>query len=300
VLTVVASACAAPLARAVSALLGTGLLELRTRGFSNGQIEVDLPQAALDGDAALFQLFPDRVHDRITELLFALDTLRARGARRVTAVLPYLPYSRSDAPASPGGPVPARLFAALLECAGLDRLITAELHAPQLRGLFRAPVTEIDTSRLIAARLRATRPDGWVVVSPDLGGGKRAERLAAALAAPVAVMRKRRHGEVKESFELLGDVAGRHAVLLDDEINSGETLLSAAPILRRRGAASVTAAATHALFAPGAEERLRAGGLDLLLVTDGTGCATSPGPPIERLSLAPELAAALAGKRPPG
>lgn len=298
--TLVATGRAAPLARAVSTLLGTALLELRTRGFSNGQIEVDLPDAMLHGEVALFQVFPDRVHDRIAELLFALDTLRARGAGRVTAVLPYLPYSRSDAPASVGGPVPARLFATLLECAGLDRLVTAELHAPQLRGLFRGPVVEIDTARIIAARLRADRPEGWVVVSPDLGGGKRAERLAGVLGAPVAVMRKRRHGEVKESYELLGDVAGRHAVLLDDEVNSGETLLSAAAVLRRRGAASVAAAATHALFAPGAEERLRAGGLDLLLVTDGTGHAASSGPPIEVLSLAPELAAALAAREPGG
>jgi ribose-phosphate pyrophosphokinase len=288
---IVATDIAMPLASAVARELGAcEPAALKTQTFSNGQIEVHV--ASAEAEVVLFQAFADRVHDRLFELLLALDFLRSGGAQWVTAVLPHLPYSRSDRPAATGGPVPARLLATLMEHAGLSRLITVEAHAPQIGGFFRCPVTNIEFAPVLARYLGNIVADDWTVVSPDLGGAKRAERLALSLKCPVAIMRKHREQNAWIGVDVLGDVAGRAVMLIDDEVNTGQTTLSAADLLRSRGARSVSLAVAHALFTCDAVTRLCASAFDRVIVSDSTGSRILP-EKVEIVSVAGEIAAAL-------
>ncbi|MBW4421894.1 MAG: ribose-phosphate diphosphokinase [Myxacorys californica WJT36-NPBG1] len=288
---IVATETAMPLANAVvRELRGAAATKLQTQTFSNGQIEVRFTGSHTD--VVLFQVFADCVHDRLFELLLALDLLRAAGAQRLTAVLPHLPYSRSDRPAATGAPVPARLLASLMEHAGLSRLVTVEMHAPQISGFFRCPVTNIDFVPALARHLSDVPPENLVVVSPDLGGAKRAERLAIALRCPVAVLRKHRENDIRKGVEVLGEVAGRAALLIDDEVNTGQTLLSAADLLKSRGATSVCLAVAHALFTPDAVARLCTSSVERVIVSDSTGSRIFP-KNVEIVSIAGDIAACL-------
>lgn len=287
----VATETSAQLASAVARELGiAGASGVTTQIFGNGQMEVRTETA--DDEVVVFQSFPDRVHDRLFELLFALDGLRTGGASRVTAVLPHLPYSRSDRPASDGAVPPARLVAALMEQAGLSRLVTVELHAPQLAGFFRCPVINLDFAPMLVRHLRETGMQNLTIVSPDLGGAKRAERVALALGRPMAIIRKWRDQDVRRGVEVLGEVADRDVLLIDDEINTGQTLFSAADLLRSRGAGSVSLAVAHALPTPDALGRLRSGPFERVIVTDSTGVHT-PADVAQTISIASDIAGAL-------
>jgi ribose-phosphate pyrophosphokinase len=280
-----------PLATEVARSLGTGrVLPLQTQVFSNGQIEVKGDFAG--PEIAIFQAFPDRVHDRLFELLFILDLLRARGCQHLTAVLPHLPYARSDRPAIVGGPVPARLLAELMEHAGLSRLITVELHSPQVTGFFRCPVINIEFLPALIRHLDRRPARNWTIASPDLGGAKRAERLAAALKCPLAVIRKHREGDQRRSVEVLGEVARRDILLVDDEINTGKTLFSAADLLRARGASSVSLAVVHALLTPEATTQLQTSDFEYVFVSNTTAIDVQA-KEVEVISIASEIVAAL-------
>lgn len=289
-----ATQTSAQLAAAVARELGiAGVDRIGVEVFGNGQMEVRAEIA--DDEVVVFQAFPDRVHDRLFELLFALDVVRAGGARRITAVLPHLPYARSDRPANIGSGAPGRLVAALMEQAGLSRLVTVELHAPQVAGFFRCPVINLDFALMLVRHLRRTGMEDCTIVSPDLGGAKRAERVALSLGRPMAIIRKWREQEVRRGVEVLGEVAGRDVLLIDDEINTGQTLFSAADLLRSRGARSVSLAVAHALPTPEALDRLRSGLFARVIVTDSTGVPTPPDA-AQALSIAGDIAKALGAK----
>ena len=267
---------------------------LSTERFSNGQFELRCSEnVKQNADVALFQVFPERVHDRLIELLLALDFVRSRGGKNITAVLPYLPYSRSDRPTMNGGPVPMRLIASLIEGAGLARLITLELHSPQLCGLFACAVSNLEVAPILARWLARSAPDNLTVLSPDFGGAKRAEKLAIALNCPFGVLRKRREGDSIHALELLGDVNGRAVVLIDDEINSGKTAYSAALRLKDCGAQSIALAAAHALFTPEAIALLETSPFNRIIVTDSTGLAGVAGKGFEVVPIAEDIAEAL-------
>jgi ribose-phosphate pyrophosphokinase len=287
---IVATDIAMPLATAVARELGaTELALLQTQLFSNGQIGVhSMPTQA---HVVLFQAFADDVHLRIFELLLALDFFRAAGSR-VTAVLPYLPYARSDRSQSPGGPVPARMVGSVIEHIGLSRLITVELHMPQVGGFFRCPVTNVSFLPALIRHFNDGAKSGWTVVSPDLGGAKRAEELAVALGCPMAVIRKHRNHNVRQGIDVLGEVAGRSVMLIDDEINSGQTLFSAAALLRSRGAGSINAVVAHALFTRDAVAGLSTSGFDRIIVSDSTSPRAIP-EGVEVVSIAQDIASTL-------
>lgn len=282
-----------PLAIAVAQHLGsTKVHAIQTEMFSNGQIGTRLPVALTEADVVLFQAFADDVHRRLFELLLAIDLARAGGARRVTVVMPHLPYSRSDRPAVTGEPVAARMLAAIIEHIGISRLITVELHTPQISGFFRCPVTNIDFMQVLACYLDGDHATDWIVVSPDLGGAKRAERLAAAMKCPMALVLKHREHGVRRGVEVLGNVTGKAVLLVDDEINSGQTLISAAELLRSRGAKRISLAVAHALFTSDAADRLPTAGFDRVIVSDSSGSGILPNN-VEIVSIASEIAASL-------
>jgi ribose-phosphate pyrophosphokinase len=288
----------------VTRAMGLPLLAATTERFENGQFScrVDGPEAAqlASGDVIVFQLFDFAVSDRLLEFCLLCHWLRARAPRSITAVLPYLPYSRSDRQLTVGANVPFALIADLLAMCGVTRVICAELHAQQLAIAFRIPVIEVDAMRILADHLKSRLDERTLVVAPDFGSAKRAERMATALRRELVLMRKRRtSGGVKEVYELCGDVQGRPVLLIDDEVNSGETLLSAARVCRKQGAISVQAAVCHPLFSAQARSRFDAeASLERLYTNDTVYRDESLAPRItEVVSLQPAFASALAHAR---
>jgi ribose-phosphate pyrophosphokinase len=211
------------------------------------------------------------VNDHLVELLLLLQAARLASARRITAVTPVFPYARQEKKSAPREPISARLVATLLEAAGADRVLTMDLHAPQIQGFFTIPVDHMTALPLFAERFRAAglAGEGVVSVSPDLGRVKAARRFAGLLGSDLAIVTKERpaHGQAVAA-EVIGEVRGKIALLGDDMIVTGGTLLAAADALLAAGATEVRAFATHALFAPGALEALAAGPLAEIAVTD--------------------------------
>jgi ribose-phosphate pyrophosphokinase len=294
-LCVVATSSAAPLAEKVAAAVGSVCHRLRTERFENENLSCRAVGIEAEGrDVAFFQAFPSPVSDHVLELLFGLRALAAMAPRRLTAVLPYLAYSRSDRAEAPGEAIPARLLAELIECAGAQRVVACDLHSPQLAGFFSVPVVELSARGSFASALRAWQLAEPVIVSPDLGGAKRATRLAEQLGWPFALVRKERRPGGVTALGISGEVRGRSAVLLDDEIATGATLVAAAELLLAQGARCVRAVATHGVFAGDALERLERSPIERILVADSLPLRR-PSPRIEGVSLASELAAALGG-----
>ncbi len=286
------------LARAICEALGLSLGRSHTVRFSNENLKVKIEENVREQDVFVVQPSCPPVSEGLVELLIMLDALRGASARRVTAVLPYYPYARSDKKDEPRISITARLVADLLEAAGADRVLTIDLHAPQIQGFVRVPCDQLTAIPILCDHLRAARDlRGAVVVAADVGEAKDAGRFAKRLDLPLAIVDKRRSGDDEKArpVHLVGDVAGRHCIIVDDEIATGGTVFEATEFLLRAGARSVEAAVVHPVLSGRAIERLLASPLERLIVTD-----TIPLPPekrdpkIEVLSVAPLLAEAIA------
>lgn len=235
------------------------------------------------------------VSDSIVELLLVLDACRRGGADRITAVMPYFGYARQDRRGRPGEAVGARLVADALAGAGAQRLVVVDPHTPALEAMCSVPMEMVTAVPVLARALAPDVPDGAVVVAPDLGAAKLAERYASLLGRTVAVVRKTRvSGDAVHAEELVGDVGGRQALIVDDMISTGGTIEAAIRILLATGALpEIVVAATHGLLVGNATERLSAAPIRRLVVTDSvpTGAAGGPGGlPVQVQSIAPLLA----------
>ena len=294
-LRLLAGTSAMAFTRALADRLGLPFERVRVERFSNENLLCDVSHLALRGaDVAYVQTSSAPVSEHLIETLFSLDAIRAARPARLTAVLPYFPYARSDKPESAGGPVPARLIAELLERVGVERVVAFDLHSAQLAGFFRIPVLELSARETLVAAVRAWQLADLVIASPDLGGAKRAAGAAAALGAPLVVFRKQRRGREVES-ELLGEVSGRSVVIFDDEIATGSTVIAAARLALRGGARSVCAVATHGVFAGDALAQLASAGVERVLVSDTIEVHAGAGVKVEVVSVVPDLAEALRG-----
>jgi ribose-phosphate pyrophosphokinase len=204
------------------------------------------------------------------ELLFWIDAFSRASAESVTVIVPYFSYAKGDKKDEPRVSIRARVCADAIEVAGADRVVTLDLHAPQIQGFFRVPVDDLYAMPYLCAAIQRSSLRDPVVVSPDAGFAKRARRFARRLDAPLAIADKVRegHGETAELVEIIGDVSGRDAVVVDDFTISAGTLVEAAEQLIARGARSVTAVVTHGVFAEGSMERLEASPIQRLIVTD--------------------------------
>ncbi|MBL8601319.1 MAG: ribose-phosphate pyrophosphokinase [Myxococcales bacterium] len=258
------------LGRDVAARLGVPLCPVRFTRFSNENLKVVIEGAVRDRDVFVLQTSCPPVNESLMETLILLDALRTAGAGRVTAVLPYFPYSRSDKLDEPGVSITARLVADLLVSAGAGRILTLDLHAPQIHGFFRVPMDHITAIPTLCASLATEASAPRVVVATDIGEAKDAGRFAARLGVPLAVIDKRRTDDSEHAVPhtLVGDVAGRHALIVDDEIATGGTILEAAEMVLRMGAASVEAAVVHPVLSGNVMQRLRASPLRRLRVTN--------------------------------
>ncbi|RMI36659.1 ribose-phosphate diphosphokinase [Streptomyces triticirhizae] len=284
------------LAREVCARLGVPLLPTRVSRFANDCLEVQLAANCRERDVFLIQPLVRPVQENLVELLLMLDAARGASAARTTVVLPHYAYARSDKKDAPRISIGGRLIADLMVTAGASRVLALTLHSPQVHGFFSVPVDHLHALRELAAHFRGQDLSNAVVVSPDLGNAKEAAAFARLLGVPVAAGAKQRFSDDRVTISsVIGEVAGRDVIVLDDEIAKGSTVVELLGKLRELKAGSVRVACTHGLFSQGALGRLSAEPDVLEIVCTNT----VPIPEGERtdklrvLSIAPALAEAM-------
>lgn len=238
--------------------------------FKNDNLMVKIGENVRECDVFYIQTSAEPVNDNVMEALIAIDALKSASAARVTAVLPYFPYARSDKKDRPRISITARLMADLLQTAGADRVLTMDLHSPQIQGFFRVPVDQLIAAPIICNHLRDWDLDNTVLVAGDAGEAKELGRFANRLHLPMAVVDKRRFGDDDRAVatNLIGDVSGMHALIVDDEIATGGTICEAARFLMDEGALSCSVAATHGVLAGPAIDRINKSVFDKVVVTD--------------------------------
>ncbi len=258
------------LADEICAHLGIKRSGLTISRFSNDNLSVQIDENVRERDVFVVQAFTEPASDRILELLITLDALRSASARRITAVIPYFSYARSDKKDAPRISIAGRLIADLLKTSGAQRVLTMDLHAEQVHGFFSIPVDHLTAIPIIAAHIERTCDKrNTVVVATDAGGTKRAGKFATKLGVPLAIIDKRRVSDTEvRQGHVVGDVVGKDAVVFEDEIATGGTLVETMRTLAKAGAKSVHAGATHGVLVGDAMSRLRESEIASLTVTN--------------------------------
>lgn len=278
------------LAEQICKHIGVPLVNTDVGQFSDGEIKVIINENVRGSDAFVVQPTCTPVNDSIMELLILIDALKRASADRITAVIPYYGYARQDRKTRGREPITAKLVANLLTTAGVDRILTIDLHSGQIQGFFDIPVDHLTAIPILSDYLKTTDLSDSVIVSPDAGSIPRARDMAETLNLPVAFIDKRRpEANVAEVMNIVGKVAGHHAILLDDMIDTGGSLLQAASALRKVGARSITACSTHGIFSGKARTNLEQCGFDELVVTDTIPVDDAMRPLVKVLSVAPIL-----------
>ena len=238
--------------------------------FSDGEVAVELLENVRGRDVFVLQSTCQPTNDNLMEVLTMVDALKRSSAGRITAAIPFFGYARQDRrPRSARVPISAKLVANMLTSAGIDRLLTVDLHADQIQGFFDIPVDNIYATPVLLREIQAQRYEDLVVVSPDIGGVVRAPAMAKALNAELAIIDKRRpKANVAEVMNIIGDIEGKTCLIVDDMIDTANTLCKGAQALKQKGAAKVVAYATHPVFSGQAADRISASVLDEVVVTD--------------------------------
>lgn len=257
------------LAHAIADYLDLQLGRARVGRFSDGEINVEIADNVRGRDVYLVQSTCAPTNDHLMELLILGDACKRASAGRVTAVVPYYGYARQDRKVAPRAPISAKLVADLLSASGMDRVLTMELHAGQIQGFFNIPVDNIYATPILLGDLWKRNHENLLVVSPDVGGVVRARAIAKRLDSDLAIIDKRRpKANVAEVMNIIGDVEGRTCVIMDDIVDTANTLCKAASALKERGAVKVLAYCTHPVLSGGAVGRVADSDLDELVVTD--------------------------------
>lgn len=258
------------LADEICTQLGVERSGLGLSRFSNDNLSVQIMANVRERDVFVVQAFTEPASDRIMELLVTLDALRSASAKRITAVIPYYSYARSDKKDAPRISIAGRLIADLLKTAGADRVLTMDLHAEQVHGFFSMPVDHLTAIPIVAAHVAETCDmANSVVVATDAGGAKRAGKFASQLELPLAIIDKRRISDTEvRQGSVVGDVDGKDCIVFEDEISTGGTLVETARTLKSAGAGRVIAGATHGVLVGESVERLEAAPIESLIVTN--------------------------------
>ncbi|MFV9503483.1 MAG: ribose-phosphate diphosphokinase [Oscillochloridaceae bacterium umkhey_bin13] len=268
-----------PLAHSICDRVGVPMGDATIVKFSNENIFIKLNESVREKDVFVVQsLSAPHLSDRIMELLIMLDACRRASAGRITAVIPYYAYGRTDKKDQPRVPITARLLADMIQSAGAHQVLTIDLHAGQIQGFFNIPMDELTAMHLLVRYWAEKGWDDLIIVSPDVGFAKRARNFAEALGAPLAIAEKRRiqhfgrrdGGQLTspEIMNLIGDVAGKRCIIVDDEIATGGSILEVVGLLEREGAREIYACCVHPVFAGNAVERLKSSSIRELVTTD--------------------------------
>ena len=259
------------LSEEVAEKLGTNLIPIESKKFASGELYVRLNESARGGDCFVMQSHSGDLNSTIMEQVLIIDALKRASAKRITAVLPFYPYSRQDKKALPREPISARVVGDMFINAGADRLVSIDLHSQQIQGFIEKPFDHLTAMPLFSAHYKDKFQEPVTVVSPDAGGVKRATVLAKRLEAYVAFVHKKRdpkvHNEV-EALTVIGEVEGRHTILIDDIIDTAGTISGASQVLKDRGALSVNVVATHGIFSGPSVDRLKGTPIEEILVTN--------------------------------
>ncbi len=257
------------LAREIAAYLGITLGDAFVATFSDGEINVKINENVRGMDVFVVQPTSSPVNHNLMELLIMIDAFKRASAKRITAVIPYYGYARQDRKAQPRVPITARLVADLITTAGAARVLTVDLHAGQIQGFFNVPVDNLFATPVLFDYLKDIGLDDPVVISPDAGGVERARAFSKRLGGSIAIIDKRRSApNVAEVMNIIGDVKGRDALLLDDMIDTAGTITKAVDAIKRNGAKKVMAACSHAVLSGPAIKRLNESELDKVVVTN--------------------------------
>lgn len=238
--------------------------------FSDGEVAIELLENVRGRDVFILQSTCAPTNDNLMEILTMADALKRASAGRITAAIPYFGYARQDRrPRSARVPISAKLVANMLTSAGIDRVLTVDLHADQIQGFFDIPVDNVYATPVLLKDIRSQRIEDLIVVSPDVGGVVRARAVAKALNTDLAIIDKRRpKANVAEVMNIIGDIEGRTCLIIDDMIDTANTLCKAASALKERGASRVLAYATHAIFSGQAVDRIASSDIDMVVITD--------------------------------
>lgn len=287
-----------PLAQRICEKLGKPLGRADVRRFSDGEVFVEIGENVRGRDVYVIQSTCGPVNETLMELLIIIDALKRASAKEITALVPYYGYARQDRKVAPRTPISAKLVADLFTAAGATRVVAMDLHAGQIQGFFNIPFDNLFASPVILDYIKQELPGkgNWVIVSPDAGGVERARAFAKRLDAGVAMIDKRRTGpNVAKAMNVIGEVEGKVAVILDDMIDTAGTLTEAAHTVLQKGASQVYAAATHGVLSGPAIERISNSAIERVIVTDtiplspeAAGCSK-----IVQLSVADLLAEAI-------
>jgi ribose-phosphate pyrophosphokinase len=256
------------LANEICARLGDPPGQIEISKFGNDNTFVRILDNVREADVFVVQTSCPPVNDHFMELLIIIDALRRASASRITAVLPYFPYVRSDKKDAPRIPITARLVADLLIAAGAGRILTMDLHAPQIQGFFNIPTDQLEALPLLCDAIVGLQLDNLMVVASDVGRANFARDYAHRLGADLAMGDKRRQGDRVEVFDIIGNVSGKQVVIVEDEVATGSTIAAVARLLKDRGATAIYVAATHGVFTPQAPKILEDAGLAGVIVTN--------------------------------
>ena len=257
------------LAQSICRHIGVKLGDARVKTFSDGEIRVEIKENVRGKDVFVLQSTCAPVNDHLVELLLMIDAFKRSSAQRITAVVPYYGYARQDKKVVPRVPISARLVADLITAAGANRVITMDLHAGQIQGFFNIPVDNLFAAPVLLAYIKESFKNDTVIVSPDAGGVERARAFAKRLDTQLAIIDKRRTAPNQaEAMNVVGDVEGKIAVILDDMVDTAGTLCQAAGALKDHGALEVHACCAHAILSGPAVERLGDSDIKTVVVTN--------------------------------
>lgn len=283
------------LAKEICDYLGLPLGEAFVGRFNNGEVQIMIDESVRGKDVFIIQPTSYPVNDNLMELMVMADALKRASARHITAVVPYYGYARQDRKTRGREPITAKLVANLMQTAGITRLVTIDLHAGQIQGFFDVPVDHLFGASILAKYINEKNMEAVIVVSPDLGGVTRARDLADRIGAPIAIIEKKRpEPGVAKVMNLIGDVAGKNCIIIDDIVDTAGSLVEGAKALEEFGAKSVTAAVTHAVLTDPASERIANSNIKELIVTNTIPLPENCNlPNITQLSVAPLLGEAI-------
>ncbi|WP_345984729.1 ribose-phosphate pyrophosphokinase [Sulfurimonas sp. HSL-1656] len=273
-------------AKEVCKYLDVPLAKADIKRFSDGEISVQIAESVRGRDVFIIQSTGAPSNDNLMELLIMTDALRRSSASSITAVIPYFGYARQDRKAAPRVPISAKLVANLYQTAGIDRLVTIDLHAGQIQGFFDIPVDNLYGSIIFQQYIKEKNLPNPIIASPDIGGVARARYFAEKLGLEMVIVDKRREkANVAEVMNIIGDVEGKDVIMIDDMVDTAGTMVKAAAALKAKGATSVMACATHGVLSGKAYENLDKGELDELIISNSL--ATKAHPNIKVLTVAP-------------